>query len=67
MDQNKDCDIIREFYGNSKFANFPLNVVNNWQKNSRQSNQYNGIAISNQKADTDCRVLRSHSGVMQAQ
>ena len=28
--------------------------------------QYNGITISTQKAHTDCRVLRNHSGAIQA-
>ena len=34
-------------------------------KKSSQSNQCNGITISNQKAHRDCRVLRSHSGAIQ--
>ena len=36
------------------------------KKNSSQSNQYNGITIFNQKTHTDCRVLRSHPGAIQA-
>ena len=32
MEHSRDCDTIREVYGKSKFADFPLNVNNNWQK-----------------------------------
>ena len=66
MEHNRDCDTIGEVYGNCKFADFPLNVDYIWQKKSSQGNQYNGITISNQKQYTDCRVLRRHSGAMQA-
>ena len=58
MEHNRECDTIGEVYGNSKFADFSLKVDNNWQNNSSKSNQYNGITISNQKARTDCRVLK---------
>ena len=44
----------------------PLNVDKNWQNISSQGNQYNGITIFNQKANTDCKVLRSHSGAIKA-
>ena len=67
MEYNRDCDTVREVYGKSKFADFPLNVDKNWQKNSSQGNQYNEITISNQKTHTYWRVLRSYSGAIQAQ
>ena len=66
MEHNGDCDNVGEVYGNSKFADFSLKVDNNIQEISSQSNQYNGITISNQKAHTDCRVLRGYSGAIQA-
>ena len=37
MEYNGDCDTTGEVYGNSKSADFPLNVYNNWQENSSQS------------------------------
>ena len=66
MEHNGDCNIVGEVYVNSKFANFSLNIDNNWQKNNSQSNQYNGITISYQRAHADRRVLSSHSGAIQA-
>ena len=66
IEHNGDCDTIGEVYGNSKFADFPLNVNNSWQKNSSQSNHYDGKNLSNKK-NTDCRFLGSHSGAIQAQ
>ena len=66
MKYNRYCDTIGEVYGNSKFANFPLTVDNKRQENSSQSNQYNGITISNLKAHTGCRFLSSYSGAIQA-
>ena len=30
MEHNGDSDTVGEVYGNSKFADFPLNVDNNW-------------------------------------
>ena len=32
MQHNRDCDSIAEVYRNSKFADFPLNVDNIWQR-----------------------------------
>ena len=49
MEHNGNCDTVGEIYGNSKFAEFPLNVHTNWQENSSQSDQHNGITISYQK------------------
>ena len=49
MEHYRHCDTAAEVYGNSKSADFPLNVDNNWQKNSSQSDQHNGITISHQK------------------
>ena len=66
MEHNRHCDTIGESYGNNKFADFSLIVDNTWQKNSSQGNQYNGIIIYNQKAQTESRVLHSHSGAIQA-
>ena len=67
MEYNRDCATPGEVYRNSKFADFPFNVDNKWQKNSGLGNQYNGITISNQKENTECRVLLSQSGGIQAQ
>ena len=66
MEHNGDCDTVGEVYEDSKFADFSLNFDNNRQKNSSQSNQYNGITISNQKAHADCRILRGYPGAIQA-
>ena len=66
MEHNRDCETIGEVYKNSNFADFPLNVDNNWQKNSSQGNHSNEITIYNKKQYTDCRILRSHSGPIQA-
>ena len=49
MEHNRGCDTIGEVDGNSKFADFALNVDKNWRKNSSQGNLYNGINISSQK------------------
>ena len=49
MEHNRDCDTTGEVCGNSKFADFPHNVDNSWQKSSSQSNQYNGITESSKK------------------
>ena len=46
MEHNRHCDTAGEVYGNSKSADFPLNVDNNWQESSSQSDQRNGISIS---------------------
>ena len=46
MEHNRHCDTAGKVYGNSKSADFPLNVDNNWQDNSSQSDQHNGITIS---------------------
>ena len=54
MEHNRHCDTLGEVYGNSQFADFPLNVDNDLKKKSSQSYQYNGITITNQKAHTDC-------------
>ena len=32
MEHSGDCDTVRDVYGNSKSADFPLNVDNKWQK-----------------------------------
>ena len=64
MEHNRECDTIGEVYGNSKFGYLTLNVDKNWQKNSSQSNQCDGITISNQKPDTDCGVLHSYTGAI---
>ena len=42
MEHYRHCDTVGEVYGNSKSAYFPRNVDNIWQKNSSQSDQYNG-------------------------
>ena len=49
MEDNRDCHTTGEVYGNSKFADLPFNVDNNWQEKNSQGNQYNGITISNRK------------------
>ena len=49
MEHNRNCDTVWKVYGNSKFADFPINVDKNWQKNSSQKDQHNGITISHQK------------------
>ena len=64
MEHNRHCDTVGEVYGNSKFADFPLNVDKNRQKNSSQINQYNGINKSNLKTHPDCGVIRSYSGAI---
>ena len=61
MEHNRHSDTIVEKYKISKSADFPVNVDNNWRKNSSHGNQNNKITISNQKAHTVCRVLRSHT------
>ena len=66
MEHNRDCDTIGEVCENSKYASFPSNVDSNWKNNSNQGIQYKGITKPNQKEYTDCRVLRSHSGAIQA-
>ena len=67
VEHNGDCDTIGEVYENSKFTGSPSNLDKNWQGNSGQGSQYNGVTISNQKEYTDCRVLRNRSGAIQAQ
>ena len=37
MEHNSDSDTVGKIYGISKFAEFPLNVDDNWQENSSQS------------------------------
>ena len=49
MEHNRDHETIKKVYGNSKFADFPLNVDRNSQKNSSQGNQFIGITIYNQE------------------
>ena len=66
MEHKRDCDTIREVYGNSKSADFPFNVDNGWQEINSQGDPHNGINISNQKEYTDYRVLRGHYGAIQA-
>ena len=66
MEHNRDCDTL---YGNSKFADFPPNVDNKFQKNmcNQSTNTTESpYTISNQKAHADCRKLRCHSGAIQA-
>ena len=64
MEHNGDRDTVGEVYGNSNSADFPLNFDNNWQENSSQSDQHNGITISYQKTHRDCRILRGYSGAV---
>ena len=45
--------------------NIPFNVNNNWEEDSSQSHQHNGITLYNQLEHTNCRILRSHSGAIQ--
>ena len=48
-----------------KSADFPPKVDNIWHESSSQTNEYNEVTISNRKEYTGCRILRSHSGVIQ--
>ena len=66
MENDRDCDTTRKFYGSSNFADFPFNVDNIWTEKSSQGNQFNGITICYQQEYTERRVLRSHSGAIQA-
>ena len=50
MQNNGDCDTAGEVYGNSMSTDLTVNVEKNWQENSSQSNQHNGITISDQKS-----------------
>ena len=45
--------------------NIPFNFNNNWQKESNQSHQHNGITLYDQQEHTNCLLLRSHSGAVQ--
>ena len=49
LEHIRDCYTIGEVYGNSKSANLSFNVDDNRQESSSQSNQNNGITISNRK------------------
>ena len=50
---NRHWDPAGEVHADSKFADIPFNVKNNWQKVSSQFHQHNGITFVNQETQID--------------
>ena len=65
IENNRDRDSSGKIQRNRESDNIPFHVNNNWQNDSNQSNQHNGITLYNQQKQTNCQFLRNHSRAVQ--